>query len=572
MSAGSWLVSVVHTAEALGGRGGVGEKRGHLELQKFKFEFSRTQSGRGEGRSGDASDVQKIALVKRSARDSIFRLHASCEQRGQLPARHIFTSAMCAVLWTPAHSIFCCSVRQRAHLRVRLRVSLHLVQQWACLRRLWQASRSSSKKIPRDGSSRQRARSARRGDRRGRDGGYCHRRERDGQHVVVLKRHADTTPKTKSVVAAHCQSAGLRGHTKRRTGGTWEDLRLCDDATGEYYRQKLRMSLAMFRQIVAACASYVEKKVTHYRMPLPVEQVITFALYRWASGETYESGTSVFGISRATGLQAVRDVTSTLLQAYPDAIKRPVGRRRAQILHAFRDKGFPNCFGAIDCTHIYIDKPVGSPFDNYYDRKQKFSVQAHVVVDLDLRILHVHIGYPGSVHDVRILHNSQLWRLAGVGELFDATPENLPHGVVTRGYLLGDNGYPIACPWIVQPYGGIDQHPDEERFDTWQKVARGCVERAFGRLKCMWRLFLRTHKTNLETLPQKFMAVCTLHNILLDAGIDFDENLLWEVDENGIRRRVDLGIVGNGAGRQRQSTNVDRDLLWDAVRDRLALM
>ncbi|GBG74944.1 hypothetical protein CBR_g19458 [Chara braunii] len=361
---------------------------------------------------------------------------------------------------------------------------------------------------------------------------------------------------------------------KRRTGGTWEDLRLCDNATDEYYRQKLRMSMAMFRQIVAACAAYVEKKVTHYRMPLPVEQVIAFTLYRWASGETYESDTSAFGIGRATRLQAVCDVTSALLQAYPDTIKWPVGRRRAQNLCAFRDKGFLNCFrvGAIDCTHIYIDKPAGAPSDNYYDRKQKFSVQAQVVVDLDVRILDVHIGYPGSVHDVRVLYNSLLWRRAEAGELFDAPPENLPHGVVTRGYLLGDNGYPVACPWIVQPYGGIDQDPDEERFDTRQKVAHGCVERAFGRLKCMWLLFLRTHKTNLETLPQQFVVVCTLHNILLDAGIDFDENLLWEVDENGIRRRVDLAIVGNDAGGQRRSTNVDGELLWDALRDRLALM
>ncbi|GBG74840.1 hypothetical protein CBR_g19352 [Chara braunii] len=281
---------------------------------------------------------------------------------------------------------------------------------------------------------------------------------------------------------------------RRRTGGTWEDLRLCDDATNEYYCQKLRMSMAMFRQIVAACVAYVEK-VTHYRMPLPVEHVIAFALYRWASAVTYESGTSAFGIERATGLQAVHDV----------------------------------------------------------------------VVDLDLRILDVHIGYSGSVHDVRVLYNSQLWRRAEAGQLFDAPPKNLPHGVVTRGYLLGDNGYPVACPWIVQPYGGIDQGPDEERFDTRQKVARGCVERAFGRLKCMWRLFLRTHKTNLETLPQQFVAVCTLHNILLDGGIDFDENILLEVDENGVRRRVDLGIVGNGAGGRRWSTNVDRDLLRDAL-------
>ncbi|GBG75225.1 hypothetical protein CBR_g19861 [Chara braunii] len=245
---------------------------------------------------------------------------------------------------------------------------------------------------------------------------------------------------------------------------------------------------------------------------------------------------------------------------------------RAQILRAFHDKGFPNCFGAIDCTHIYIDKPADAPSANYYNRNHKFSVQAQVIVDLDLRILDVHIGHPGSVHDVRILHNSQLWRRAQTCELFDATPENLPHGVVTRGYLLGNNGYPFVCPWIVQPNGGIDQGPDEERFDNRQKVARGCVERAFGRLKCMWRLFLRTHKTNLETLPQQFVAVCTLHNILLDAGIDFDENLLWEVGPDGVRRRVDLGIVGGGGGERPQSSNVKGKLLRNALRDRLALI
>ncbi|GBG74731.1 hypothetical protein CBR_g19137 [Chara braunii] len=158
----------------------------------------------------------------------------------------------------------------------------------------------------------------------------------------------------------------------------------------------------------------------------------------------------------------------------------------------------------------------GMPSHDYYGHKQAFAVQAQMVMDLDLRILDVHAGY----------HES--------GELFDALPENLPHGVVMRGYLLGDNGYPVACPWIVQPYGGIDQPPDEERFDTKQKVARGCVERAFGRLNCMWCLFLRTHKMNLETLPQQFIVVCTLHNILLDAGIEFDENLLWEVESNDV--------------------------------------
>ncbi|GBG66259.1 hypothetical protein CBR_g57860 [Chara braunii] len=311
-----------------------------------------------------------------------------------------------------------------------------------------------------------------------------------------------------------------RWWVKRRTGGTWEDLRLCDDATDDYFRDKLRMSPRVFREIAEACAPHLQ---------------------RWASGETYESSTCNFGIGRASGLIAVRDVTAALLRVFGDKIAWPTGVRKQVVLRAFADKGFPNCHGCIDCNHIYVDKPANAPSENYYDRKRRFSIVAQVVVDLDLRVLDVHMGYPGSCHDIRVLQLSSLSLRVEEGSLFRGPPVTLPFGVKTNGYLLADNGYPPA-EWMVVPYGGINQSVEQERFDNKQKVARGAVERAFGRLKGMWRLFLRTHKTNLETLPQQFTAVCILHNLLIDAGIPFDKNLLWEVDGNGVRRRVDLGI------------------------------
>ncbi|GBG87703.1 hypothetical protein CBR_g45857 [Chara braunii] len=160
---------------------------------------------------------------------------------------------------------------------------------------------------------------------------------------------------------------------------------------------------------------------------------------------------------------------------------------------------------------------------------------------MDLRVLDLHMGYPGSCHDIRVLQLSSLSLRTKERSLFRGPYVTLLFGVKMNGYVLADNGYPLS-EWMVVPYGGINQHVDEERFDNKQKVARGAVERAFGRLKGMWRLFLWTHKTNLETLTQQFTAVCILHNMLIDVGIPFDENLLWEVDANGVRQRVALGI------------------------------
>ncbi|GBG82032.1 hypothetical protein CBR_g34213 [Chara braunii] len=261
----------------------------------------------------------------------------------------------------------------------------------------------------------------------------------------------------------------------------------------------------------------------------------------WASGEIYESSSCSFGIGRALGLVAVRDVTAALLAVYREKVAWPPGVRKAIVLRAFADKGFPNCHGCIECTHIYVDKPANAPAEDYYDRKRRFSVVAQVVVDLDLRILDMFVGYLGSCHNVRIIHLSTLWSRAAAGELFTGPPVLLPFQVQTNGYLLAGNGYPPS-EWMVVPFGGVVQHPLESCFDSKQKTARGEVERAFGRLKGMWRLFLGSHKTNMETLPQQFVAVCILHNILIDAGIPFDENLLWEVDANGVRGQVDLGI------------------------------
>ncbi|GBG60000.1 hypothetical protein CBR_g330 [Chara braunii] len=197
-----------------------------------------------------------------------------------------------------------------------------------------------------------------------------------------------------AIIAGVRQRDTPRWWMKRRTRGTWSDLDITDDATDDYFHDKLRMSRSIFSNIVAACSPFIERRLTHYREPLQPDLILAFALYRWASGETFESASSSFSIGRASRLKAVMDVTNAILVAYPDKIAMPTGRHLLQVTHALGAKGFLNCFGAIDCTHVYVDKPANAPSENYYDWKQQFSVVAKVVVDLDMRILDVFMGYP----------------------------------------------------------------------------------------------------------------------------------------------------------------------------------
>ncbi|GBG70329.1 hypothetical protein CBR_g6457 [Chara braunii] len=197
-----------------------------------------------------------------------------------------------------------------------------------------------------------------------------------------------------SIVSGVLPRETPRWWIRRRTGGTWQDLIIDDDATEDYFHEKLRMTRGAFYDIVAACTPFLQQSLTHYRTPLMPEQLVAFALYRWASGETFDSATPSFGMGRSSGIKAVRDVTSAILSAYPEKIAMPTGRRLLQVTRAFAAKGFPNCFGCMDCSHVYVDKPTNAPAENYFNGKQQYFVIAQVVVDdLDMRVLDVHMGY-----------------------------------------------------------------------------------------------------------------------------------------------------------------------------------
>ena len=79
--------------------------------------------------------------------------------------------------------------------------------------------------------------------------------------------------------------------------------------------------------------------------------------------------------------------------------------------------GFPQTVGAIDGSHILILKSVDSPSD-YYSHKGFHSVIIQAVVDSRGLFIQVNIGWPGKVHDARVLVNSLLYSKCNSGNCF----------------------------------------------------------------------------------------------------------------------------------------------------------
>ncbi|KAL1419992.1 hypothetical protein MTO96_024738 [Rhipicephalus appendiculatus] len=140
-------------------------------------------------------------------------------------------------------------------------------------------------------------------------------------------------------------------------------------------------------------------------------------------------------------------------------------------------------------------------FDDVCERFRRSSFYPNAgICNEDNRFLDVFIGFPGSVHDARVLRESPFF----------------PEAAAKCGdgcYLLGDCAYPHP-PWLLTPYKDNGQ-----RFPQWKKRFNKChsqqrvaIENTFGLLKQRFRrLYLVDAKTILQSC-KIVLGACVLHN------------------------------------------------------------
>lgn len=86
-----------------------------------------------------------------------------------------------------------------------------------------------------------------------------------------------------------------------------------------------------------------------------------------------------FNISQSSVNRILQRLTKFLSNLSPEIIKWPTDAEKRISEEHFRTNGFPNIIGAIDGSHIKIDKPQNDP-DSYINRKGYYSVQVSTFV------------------------------------------------------------------------------------------------------------------------------------------------------------------------------------------------
>ena len=139
----------------------------------------------------------------------------------------------------------------------------------------------------------------------------------------------------------------------------------------------------------------------------------------------------------------------------------------------------PNIVGGIDGSHIRIAAPPDSAVD-YFSRYQQHDFIVQAIVDGRKCFLDFASGFPGSMHDARVLRNSTIFDLAEHDQILMG-PFVQIGGNDIKPYLVGDSAYPLAS-WLQKPFPEA-RGPEEIAFDKALSGARVAVWCAFGMLK-----------------------------------------------------------------------------------------
>ena len=140
------------------------------------------------------------------------------------------------------------------------------------------------------------------------------------------------------------------------------------------------------------------------RDAIPVPKCVGASLWRLATGECYCLCGLMVGLAKPTVVKCCHEFVQEICRLQDEFIKFPsTAAEIAKKIKGFDNKSkLPNVVGAIDGSHLPIKAPKIN-HEDYFNQKHFYSFLVHGMVDASGLYLSVATGFPGSLHDVRML-------------------------------------------------------------------------------------------------------------------------------------------------------------------------
>ena len=161
--------------------------------------------------------------------------------------------------------------------------------------------------------------------------------------------------------------------------------------------------------------------------------------------------------------------------------------------------------------------------DDSVCRKGYHSLVPQGVVDANLKFTDVCTGFPGSLHDARVLRLSSFFEGVEASEILQAPVQQI-NGVDIRPLIFGDGAYPLKS-WLMKPYPKTSVlYQSQKDYNKELSKLRVKVELAFGVLKGRWHCLPGELNEHIENAPRTILACCILHNVCIEMDVDFSDD------------------------------------------------
>lgn len=289
------------------------------------------------------------------------------------------------------------------------------------------------------------------------------------------------------------------------------------------FESVFKMSRKTFDYICSLVKEDMMVKSAHFVFangkPMSLCDQVAVALRRLSSGDSLVTIGDLFGLNHSTVSQVTWRFVESMEERGLHHLHWPsTEAEMTEIKSKFEKvRGFPNCCGVIDTTHIVMCLPASDPTgDVWLDHEKNHSMVLQAVVDADMRFRDIVTGWPGKMKDWLVFESSNLYKLCDKGERLNGKKVEISKGSEIREYIIGDSAYPLL-PYLVIPYEGKELLESKADFNKRHSATRMVAQRALARLKDMWRIIQGVMwRPDKHRLPRIILVCCLLHNIIID--------------------------------------------------------
>ena len=291
------------------------------------------------------------------------------------------------------------------------------------------------------------------------------------------------------------------------------DQNLLGSFNAREFKGRMRMDVSTFEYLCSTLAPDLQRQDTSMRLAIPVQVKVAVAISRLATGNSMQCIADLYRIGLSTSQLAVSQfcvaIKKNLLKKFIEWPSPAIMKRFAQEFEDLHQ--IPYVVGAVDGSHIPIITPRLHAAD-YYNRRGFHSIMLQGVVSSKCLFWDFDIGRTGSMHD------TNLWARSELGQYCEA-------GKLSPYALVGDATYPCR-PWMLAPFKSHKDGLTQEQYhwNYLQSSTRMCIERAFGMLKCRWRILLKRVDVHLKNVPDLISTCLVLHNMCIIFGDSFWKN------------------------------------------------